>query len=277
MAKHKAISRDRFGGGLLLGAVASGALAVASLGSAGAADATCASISGVGNSADCQSTATSFAIGLGPNTIAKANGLFDGAIAIGITNGATDETLASSTGNLSLAYAGGKNTEAVTNGNLELAAAQGDNLIAIAGGLTPNDTGNVALNLGQGDVSGSNLVEAVGTGNIAANVSGNGTAVAPSEVVALGTGNSAFNIAGNSNEVSASGVLNNATNVAGNNNKVVAAGGTGLTSPGLNVAFNTLGNGNTVTASPGPLAIAGAIGQTGKTVTQTTTGIHINP
>jgi len=42
----------------------------------------------IGNSANCQSTPTSFAIGLGPNTFAEGLGLFDGAIANRVTNGA---------------------------------------------------------------------------------------------------------------------------------------------------------------------------------------------
>ena len=41
------------------------------------------------------------------------------------------------------------------------------------------------------------------------------------------------------------------------------------------MAFNTFGNGNMVGAGPGPLAIAGVIGKSGVTVTQTTTGIKL--
>jgi hypothetical protein len=64
--------------------------------------------------------------------------------------------------------------------------------------------------------------------------------------------------------------------VGGNNNTVLALGGTGLTSPGLNVTFSTLGNNNTVSAGPpGPLAIAGVIGKSGVTVLQPTTGIKL--
>jgi hypothetical protein len=55
----------------------------------------------------------------------------------------------------------------------------------------------------------------------------------------------------------------------------VGGGGTGLRSPGLNVAFSTFGNGNMVGAGPGPLAIAGVIGKSGVTVTQTITGIKL--
>jgi hypothetical protein len=100
MAKHRAPSKDRLAGGLLLGAVASG-LAAAALGGAGAANATCASISGVGAGAGCTSTPTSFAIGLGPGTEVNAQGLFNGAIAVGT------ETEASATGVGNLAVAVG--------------------------------------------------------------------------------------------------------------------------------------------------------------------------
>jgi len=58
-----------------------------SLGSAGVANASCASISGIsaGSSggSTCTSTATSFAVGLGNGTDAAASGLFDGSVAIG--------------------------------------------------------------------------------------------------------------------------------------------------------------------------------------------------
>jgi hypothetical protein len=67
--------------GLLLGALASVGMAMAALSPAGVADATCASISGVGAGADCTSTSTSFAVELDNNSSASAQGLFDGAIA----------------------------------------------------------------------------------------------------------------------------------------------------------------------------------------------------
>src|SRR5271167_1886601 len=111
MRQHRTISNNKLAGGVLLGAVASG-LAAAALGGAGTANATCASISGIGNGNGCTSTPTSFAIGLGPNTTATASGLFDAAIANGLTNTGTQNTTALSYGNLSLAYAGGPNTGA---------------------------------------------------------------------------------------------------------------------------------------------------------------------
>jgi hypothetical protein len=72
---------------LLHGVLASAAMAMAALSSAGVAGATCAYINGAG--ADCTSTPTSFAVGLDSNSSASAQGLFDGAIAIGNTSTAT--------------------------------------------------------------------------------------------------------------------------------------------------------------------------------------------
>ena len=74
---------------LLLGALASGAMAMAALSSAGVGDATCASISGFGANAGCTSTPTSFAVGLDNNSSASAQGLFEGAITTGNTSTAT--------------------------------------------------------------------------------------------------------------------------------------------------------------------------------------------
>ena len=75
--------------GLLVGVLASGAMAMAALSSAGVAGATCASINGAGAGAGCTSTPTSFAVGLDSNSSASAQGAFDGAIAIGNTSTAT--------------------------------------------------------------------------------------------------------------------------------------------------------------------------------------------
>jgi hypothetical protein len=128
MGKHRAISTERRAGGLLLGAVASGALAAAACGSAGTANATCASISGVGNGNGCTSAATSFAVGLGNNSTANAEGLFNGAVAVG------DGSLAEAagvgafgtpgTGNVALSV--GTNVESIAAGTGNLAIAAGD-------------------------------------------------------------------------------------------------------------------------------------------------------
>lgn len=75
--------------GLLLGALASGAMAMAALSSADVADATCASINGAGAGAGCTSTPTSSGAGLDNDPSAPTQGLFDTASAIGNTSTAT--------------------------------------------------------------------------------------------------------------------------------------------------------------------------------------------
>ena len=74
MGKHSAFRKDRRGGGLLLGAMASGALAVTALSGAGTANATCTSISGISTGSGCTSDAGSIAIGIGPDATASATG-----------------------------------------------------------------------------------------------------------------------------------------------------------------------------------------------------------
>jgi hypothetical protein len=74
---------------LLLGALASGAMAMAALSSAGVAHARCMWISGVGSGTGCTSTSTSSAVRLNNNSSASAQGPFDGVIAIGKTSTAT--------------------------------------------------------------------------------------------------------------------------------------------------------------------------------------------
>jgi hypothetical protein len=131
MGKHNAISNNRLAGGFLLGALASGTLAVASLSSAGAANATCASFSGVNAGTGCTSTPTSFAVGLGPGTTASAQGVFNGAIAIGNTSFALVNELPNTdpragNGGFNLAIAVGNNAGAITRGTGNVALAVGN-------------------------------------------------------------------------------------------------------------------------------------------------------
>jgi hypothetical protein len=253
MGKHRAISKRSAGSVVVvLGAVASG-LAAAAMSGAGTARATCASISGIGNSAECNSTPTSFAVGIGPNTFASANGLFTGAIAVGLNNGAADSTFAYSEGAFSLALASGKNTEADAIGNLSLAAAVGDNLYAQAGsgfgvGESLGDNLNVALNLAPGETGGpfgiDNSVYAIGQGNLAVNLGGTSSATRINLEQAFGNFNAAFNLGGKGNVVSAGNLFFD---------DVPAGPSTG------GVAFNAVGNDNDVTAI-GPGAFAGTLG-----------------
>jgi len=262
MNQHTKFSRTKLAGGAML-ATAAAATAAAALGGAGAANATCASISGIGAGSGCTSSPTSFAVGIGTNTVANAQGLFTGAIAFGPTNGAGDATVADSQGAFSLAMAVGKNTQAVTRGNLAVAAAIGDNTAAQAG-LTSGDNLNVAINTALGETvkgGAANAVIAGGQGNLAANIGGTSSATRVNLVQAVGLGNVAFNLGGKGNAVSA-GTLLPATKAST-----------------LGMAFNVLGNDNDVTAF-GPLAIAGAIGKNGlngaNAVTQVGPGLNIN-
>jgi hypothetical protein len=270
VAKHRSSSKspEKLAGGVLLGAVASG-LATAALSSAGTANANCASISGVGNGpgqggGSCTSAPGSFAIGIGPNTTANATGIFDGAFAYGLDNGATDATEADANGGvLSFAFASGKNVKAVTFGSAELAVAQGTgasaaNQVLAQAGSDPGDFGNFALNLGGASTGTSkNIVYAGGLpgtpgfGNIATNFGGSASAARGSIVQAVGTGNGAFNLGGNANWVS----------VGNSPVSTLTTAQTGGVAPGtastFGSAFSSLGQNNTVT-SLGPLGIAGA-------------------
>jgi hypothetical protein len=242
MGRHRAISNNKLPGSVLVGAAASG-LAVTALSSAGTANATCASISGIGNGGGCTSTPTSFAVGLGPSTTASASGLFSGAIANGITNGPTDTTSAQTFGNLSFAYAGGQNTHTVTVGNLNLAVAQGNGLnnltpVVAQAGASPLDIGNVAVNFGDA-IGGPNVVASSGQANIAANLGGkavNGT----HSVTANGIANAAFNLGGQDNQI--------------------GAGALSPTGGFLTSAFNIGGSRNVALTDAGPLAVAGTLG-----------------
>ena len=136
--------------------------------------------------------------------------LFDGAMANGVTNGATESTTADAIGTFSVAHAGGHNTTAFAEGNLNLAAVQGNGSTAEAA-TSPADIGNVALNLGnRSSVEAGGGPTPGGFGNLAVNVCNT------NQVLAIGGLNSAFNIGGTGNGVVAEGVLNNATRVGGN-------------------------------------------------------------
>jgi hypothetical protein len=293
MVRHGVMAKGKLVGGKLVGAAASSALAVAALSGAGSANASCLSISGLSVGSGCSSTLTSFAIGIG-NAVANANGLFNGAIAIGTG------VAAESVGSFSLAYAGGSGSNSQTYGSLNFAAVLGKHSTALAGLKADpyGDVGNTAINIGNADVLGNNIVQANGNGNLAVNMFGNGTTDHNSYVHAEGIASLATNVAalapgapgsvappltvaGDGNVVVASGFLNAAHNMGGNNNRVTSIKYLDLTKGlvanfGGNLAFNAFGNGNSVGAGPGPFATAGNVGRSNRTVKQATTGISIN-
>ena len=274
MGKHTSISNNKLAGGLLLGAVAS-SLAAAALGGAGTAGATCASIGGVSSGTGCTSTATSFAVGIGPNTTATASGLFDGAVANGVTNTGSQFTAAIATGNFNFAYAGGPNVFAAAGappspflpgpggGTLNVAIAQGSNVIADAGSANLNgtDVGNVAINIANDSSPGRNSVSAggfslvspqPGIGNVAVNIGGVSNASRGNNVTAFGQGNLATNLGGTGNFIA-----------AGNPFNFGLPPGTPTTPAAFSTAFGIGGSNNTVVAAPGPFNVAGEINHTG--------------
>ena len=120
MLMRKVSAKDKIPNGLLRTAAASGiavGLAAASLGGIGTASARCIGISSINIGDGCRTTLGSFALGLGPNTMALSAGLLTSAIAIGLGNEDTEVTQATSFGTFSFAWAGGPDTLAETNGN----------------------------------------------------------------------------------------------------------------------------------------------------------------
>lgn len=227
--------------GVLAGVLACGVLSVSALGTAPPAHATCASFFGLGNSAECKSGFGSIAIGIGPGATAWAEGLFSAALAIG-----TNSTVYTD-----------------TNGVLQIGAALGDSAEAEAYGVL-----NIALAAGNDTAARAES----GIANIAVDLSNS-----ESFVLAKGSLNLAVSLAGGNKVVTAVGVANLAVNVVGVN-KVTA--GTYTPAPGVpafgSVAVSLFGSNNDVSAGPGPLAIAGSIGQSGATVTKTGPGFNIN-
>lgn len=251
--------------GLFGGVMVSATLAAAALGSAATANATCASFFGIGGGAQCSSSRTSIAIALGPGATANATGLFTVAIANGLGNSAGQTTVATADGSVNWAYAGGPDSKTTTHSIVSLGVVQGRSVVAVVGGVSGKDLFNTALSVGsQGlvgpPVTGDYPVLVAGIGNLAVDFfGGRGGTGGFTEVI--GALNSAFSV-GNRGTALSAGTLNL---IAGPAEPSV-----------LTTVFSLFGTGNTVKAVPGPLSIAGSVGQTGATVKQTGPGININ-
>lgn len=244
MARHTSTS-IRPTAAIAVTALAAAAIAAAGLGSAPTAHATCASFFGLGNSADCASTPLSIAIALGPNAKANAYGLFGAAFAVGSNTSAQ-----TGNGAFDFAVAGGNDNSVLTTGVFGIGVALGPKIAVVTAG--DPAVGNLGF-------------------NIAVNISPTNTGVYAT--IAAGVGNVATNLFGTSSGTAqsvASGNFSVANNLGGKDNKVLTSGGF------LNTAFNLFGSNNTVGAGTGPLAIAGAIGQTGQGVFKQQPGININ-
>lgn len=249
---------------LAVGALAAGALLMGGLASAPTANATCVSVFGLGNTAECTSTIGSLAIAIGANAQAHADGLLGAAFTLGNDSGA--EITTGSVFNLVATV--GQNSVTSSFGFFSAAISTGSdsNVYAGAEGDTPQ-IANLAISLG------NNLPVNVGTlgiGNVAVNLFGDGV------TGALGTFNSALTVGG-SGQNGAQGYFSSAANLFSKNTNVLAGGSveTQLLAT-ASFAFSAFGSDNFVKAGPGPLAIAGSIAQTGATVRQPGPGINVN-
>jgi len=245
MNQHTATFKGKLTGGALVAALASGALAMSALSSAPTANATCASFFGIGNTAQCTSNLTSIAIAIGTNAQAHAVGLFGAAFSVGTNaSAATGDAF-------TFATAAGDGASATATGVFGLAAQFGRGESITAGsGQFGNVGANIAISVAQGS-PGLLQTYAAGFGNVAINLFGNASGFL-------------------THSVTAQGIVNIATNIGGNDSHILAGGSGG------NVAFNAFGSGNIVSAGPGPVAIAGSIGQTGQTVKKVGPGFNIN-
>jgi hypothetical protein len=213
MEKRRDISRNKFASGLLRGAAVAGlvsGLAAASLSGPPNADATCLGIFGIsinlGDGGHCSSSLFGFALGLGPDTTATANGFFNAAIAVG-----TNTTAIAGTGGLdflNLAFNSGQATQGATS-----------TVTAGGGGF------NLAANLGGDANAGSatgvpepmDISAGGGFGNVALNVVGNRNRVSAGGgflnfAVASGLFGQPGGANGSDNDVTATGSLSAALN-----------------------------------------------------------------
>ena len=137
-----------------------------------------------------------------------------------------------------------------------------------------NGLGNVAAQLGG---TNNQVYARNGTANAAAQLGGS-----DNQVYALnGAANAAAQLGGNGNVVRATTGSANAAAQIGCDDNRVEAGGEGPTDGYFTAAFSVLSSGralqkNTVLAGPGPLSIAGSIGQDSATIVQSGPGININ-
>jgi len=262
------------GGRAVLGALVSGVLAAGALSGGPAANATCASFFGIGNSANCTSGFSSIAVALGPNATATAQGILGAALAIGTgAEALTSGNAAIGQGILGAAVAIGTDSEAWTYGNGSLSLAAGPKERAFSFG-----TLSTALAVGVGVGSTYALVVAGDSDsdvlNLAIGIGKDVAAWAGANLYYPQTdrGNVAFSL-GEGGMAASAGTLSSAINVGGNGAFIdngVRAGGL------LNTAVNLGGNNNSVGAGPGPLAIAVSAFRSGATVTKFGPGFNVN-
>jgi hypothetical protein len=167
MNRQSVIPSNKAAGGLVATAVAACSFAAAAR-PAPAANATCASFSGINFGSGCTSTLGGMAIAIGAGATAEAAGFLSTAIAMGT------------------------NVTSTVRRTLNLAAVVGTHSTAAAGDTSGTDFGNVATNLGN-----DSMVDALGVLNTASNTGGGNS------VAAQGVANNASNLGGGGNIVEA--------------------------------------------------------------------------
>jgi len=253
--------------------------------------------------AEANSGAINVALQLGANGTTLADGFLNFAVnvSMGTTDGGGSEVRAQGGfGNIAINLFGDgtglRGSQVHADGILNFAANLGgtDNVV-LAGRDSDNGTLNAAVSmLG----TRSAVVAADGFLNAAAQLGGTGNQVYAQNGAAQaaaqlgGTGNQVYaqngaaqaaaQLGGTGNSVrSANGAVNAASQIGGDYNSVTS-GGAGGVDGYFTVAFSALSNGrgaleqNTVLAGPGPLAVAGSIGQYAANSVQSGPGININ-
>lgn len=248
---------------MALGALTAGALAVAAMGSAGGANATCASFFGIGNGGGCTSNLTSIAIAIGENAEAYADGFFGAALSLGTNSVA--QTFEGAVANIAVTLGESASASAGGLGSLAVAGRSTINQTVVAGfgGLTSGNVLNFAASIASPEAT---EVFATGIGNASVNIAGAGN------VSGDGVGLTTVNLVGLNADLTNRGLLNIIANVSGDSISIsndVGDGGIG------NLGFNFIGTDNEVSTS-GPLAIAGAVGSSNQTVSQNGLGVNIS-
>ena len=243
---------------LALGAaVATGGMGIAALGPIPAANASCASFFGIGNSANCTSTFTSIAIALGPNAQAHANGTLGAAISLG------DTTSASTGGMFNLAFTHGTNSSTSAGGLWSAALTKAANDTTVTVGPGPLNSGNllnVAVVLGANSSETTNI-NIKGVGNLAVGFLSSG------DIDADGVGTVTVNSFGAENNLTNHGNFSNVSSFL--------SGGTSITSNStLSWAWDVDGASNVVETNGGA-NVAGAFAQENETVIQNGPGVNV--
>jgi hypothetical protein len=204
----------RIGGGLVIGALASGAFALASLGSAGDANATCVSAGGwftLGHG--CTTTAPGdFALAIGPGATANASGGMNTAISWG----AGANTTAEGVHNVAIGAGLGATAQAVGRDNTAIAI--GDPSTGGSGGGMQNLAARPAYRPATA-IAGAPVNQRADAADLAAQPQ-----YSHNTAIAIGNGAQAGAGLGNNNFASAVGADSRATASGGDNNKALVFG-----------------------------------------------------